>query len=116
MSSLRLDRKLEFNEGDVGVTGGVQVWETANTNPTVTDMIRRFSGSTEVSLPWPEDDALETGDDDRFDRIETLIQRALKRILQSQIPAPRLETGTVPVFDMCTPVSGARRASIFVMM
>ncbi|CAE8640709.1 unnamed protein product [Polarella glacialis] len=34
LATLRLDERLEFNEGDVGLAGGFQVLEPANANPT----------------------------------------------------------------------------------
>merc|ERR1712087_1036752 len=78
---LRLDQKCEFNAGDIGVTGGMQILEAANLNPTTTDMIRRFGGSTSVEMQWPAEQEGTGGDEnDRFDRLENLIQKTLKRI------------------------------------
>eukprot|EP00931_Biecheleriopsis_adriatica_P113517 TRINITY_DN8858_c0_g1_i1.p1 TRINITY_DN8858_c0_g1~~TRINITY_DN8858_c0_g1_i1.p1 ORF type:complete len:1115 (+),score=249.69 TRINITY_DN8858_c0_g1_i1:41-3346(+) len=78
LSGLKLDDRLEFNEGDVGVSGGLQVLEASNLNPTTVDAIRRFGGSTSPTMPWPAEDGVENGDDDRFDRLEKLIVRATK--------------------------------------
>jgi hypothetical protein len=83
ISNMRLDMKIEFNPGDVGVTGGVQSTEPASANPTTTDMIRRFGGSTSVELQWPVDDEGDGDENDRFDRIENLIQRTLKRLTKN---------------------------------
>merc|ERR1719446_1238531 len=81
--SLRLDQKCEFNAGDIGVTGGIQVLEAANLNPTTQDMIKRFGGSTSVEMQWPVEQE-GTGDEaDRFDRLENLIQKTLKRITKT---------------------------------
>merc|ERR1712110_772033 len=79
LNSLALDERIEFNEGDIGVAGGIQVLEPASANPTTIDMIKRFGGSTSPSIQWPEE---ETGDDDsdKFERIEKLIQRAMQRL------------------------------------
>merc|ERR1719502_339300 len=80
--SLRLDQKTEFNPGDIGVTGGIQILEAANLNPTTQDMIKRFGGSTSVEMQWPAE--VEVGDEsDRFERLENLIQKTLKRITKS---------------------------------
>lgn len=77
--SLRLHEKCEFGAGDIGVTGGLQVMEPANLNPTTRDMIRRFGGSTSVEMQWPVE--VEIGDEgDRFERLENLVQKSLKRI------------------------------------
>merc|ERR1740121_2581763 len=78
IATLRLDERVEFGEGDQGVTGGVQVTEPANANITTVDMIRRFGGSTSMAAQWPEDN--NDDDDDRYDRIEKLIEKAMKRM------------------------------------
>jgi hypothetical protein len=83
ISNMRLDSKIEFNAGDVGVTGGIQTTEAASANPTTTDAIRRFGGSTSVELQWPAEDEGEGDENDRFDRLENLIQKTLKRITKS---------------------------------
>lgn len=79
IGSLRLHKRLEFNEGDVGLAGGIQVREPAAANPTTVDAIRRFGGSTSQEIAWPEDDA---GDDEdnRFQRLENLIQKTMKHL------------------------------------
>merc|ERR1740115_156623 len=74
MGYLELDKRIEFNEGDVGIAGGVQMTESAGANPTTIDMINRFGGSTSPSIQWPEEAA---GDDDsdKFRRLEDLIKK-----------------------------------------
>jgi uncharacterized membrane protein YgcG len=79
VADLGLDKRLEFNEGDVGISGGVQVLEVASLNPTTVDMIKRFGGSTHPSNKWPE----ETSDDDdveKFERIEGLLKKILDAV------------------------------------
>jgi uncharacterized membrane protein YgcG len=83
VSSLRLNKRVEFNEGDIGVTGGIQVKEPASLNPTTADMIRRFGGSTSPEIQWPEEEAQDGDSDDRFERLEKLIQRTLQRVNKS---------------------------------
>merc|ERR1719284_2226721 len=78
--SLKLDQKCEFNAGDIGVTGGMQLQEAANLNPTTQDMIKRFGGSTSVQMQWPAEQEGQGDENDRFDRMENLIQKTLKRI------------------------------------
>jgi hypothetical protein len=79
MSYLELDKRIEFNEGDVGLAGGVQVQEAANANPTTVDMIRRFGGSTSPSIQWPEEDAGDE-DADRFQRLEDLLKKVGEQV------------------------------------
>merc|ERR1712159_615272 len=79
IDALKLDSKVEFLAGDIGVTGGIQILEAANLNPTTQEMIKRFGGSTSVEMQWPAEQ--DTNDEaDRFERLENLIQKTLKRI------------------------------------
>merc|ERR1711988_567433 len=81
--SLKLDQKCEFNAGDIGVTGGIQIQEAANLNPTTQDMIKRFGGSTSVEMQWPAEQEGQGDEADRFERLENLIQKTLKRITKT---------------------------------
>jgi uncharacterized membrane protein YgcG len=78
LQAQKFDERLEFGEGDIGLPGGLQVTEPSNANPTTVDAIRRFGGSTSPTMPWPEEENLDGGDDDKFDRLEKLIVRATK--------------------------------------
>eukprot|EP00933_Yihiella_yeosuensis_P002114 TRINITY_DN10349_c1_g1_i1.p1 TRINITY_DN10349_c1_g1~~TRINITY_DN10349_c1_g1_i1.p1 ORF type:complete len:1055 (+),score=216.85 TRINITY_DN10349_c1_g1_i1:121-3165(+) len=78
LNSLGLDDRLEFNEGDVGLAGGIQVQEPSNLNPTTIDQIRRFGGSTSPAVQWPEEEGDGDNDDDKFERLEKMIVRATK--------------------------------------
>jgi len=79
VKGLRLDERVEFGEGDIGLAGGIQVREPASENITTEDMIRRFGGSTSPAAQWPEEES--AGDEeDRFDRMEKLIEKAMKRL------------------------------------
>merc|ERR1719383_177511 len=77
IASLKLDSKIEFNAGDVGLAGGIQVLEPASLNPTTVDMIKRYGGSTALENPWPDDD-LGDEDEDRFGRLEKLVKKMTK--------------------------------------
>ncbi|CAE8725643.1 unnamed protein product [Polarella glacialis] len=72
LANLRFDERLEYNEGDVGIAGGLQILEPANANPTNVDMIRRFGGSTSPAMQWPEEET--------FARLEKVILRATKKM------------------------------------
>merc|ERR1719480_512785 len=80
LTSLALEKRLEFNQGDVGISGGLQVLEPANANPTTVDMIKRFGGSTSVTTQWPEEEQVD--EEDRVERMEKLIQRTLQRVVK----------------------------------
>merc|ERR1712187_239325 len=80
LNGLKLDQRLEFNEGDVGLAGGIQVSEPASAHPTTVDMIKRFGGSTSPSIQWPEEDGAGDDDTDKFDRLEALIKKTMERI------------------------------------
>lgn len=58
VSSLRFDQLLEFDEGDVGLGGGIQVKEPGNQNPTSDDIIQRFGGTSSPEMQWPEEEFL----------------------------------------------------------
>merc|ERR1740138_1541183 len=80
LDALKLETKIEFNAGDIGVNGGMQILEAANLNPTTTDLIKRFGGSTSVEMQWPVEQEGQGDEADRFERLENLIQKTLKRI------------------------------------
>merc|ERR1712226_1172281 len=80
MSVLHLDDPCEFGEGDIGLAGGIQLLEPASLNITTVDMIRRFGGSTSPAAQWPEEDQAGDDEEDRFERMERLIEKAMKRM------------------------------------
>jgi len=80
VESLQLDQRLEFNEGDVGLSGGIQVLEPASLHVTTVDSFRRFGGSTSPAMQWPEEDQAGNEDEDRFERMEKVIERAMKKL------------------------------------
>jgi len=87
VEDLHLDECCEYGEGDVGVPGGVQVWEPAAANITTVDMIRRFGGTTSPAAQWPEEEGLKGDDDeDRFDKMEKLVEKALRRATRGTQP------------------------------
>merc|ERR1711972_399042 len=79
IQSLRLEQRIEFNEGDIGLSGGIQVLEPASSHPTTVDMIKRFGGSTSPSIAWPEEEN-QDDDTDKFERLETLVKRTMERL------------------------------------
>merc|ERR1719277_2627965 len=83
VEGLALDQRIEFNEGDVGLAGGIQILEAANANPTTIDMIKRFGGSTSPSIQWPEEEGQGDDDSDKFEPLEKLIQKTMARITKT---------------------------------
>merc|ERR1712048_714905 len=79
VTSMHFEERVEFNEGDVGLAGGVQIRESSSENPTTVDMIRRFGGSTAKEMPWPQEEQGDA-DDDKFERVEKLVQAFQKRV------------------------------------
>jgi uncharacterized membrane protein YgcG len=74
LDSLMLDQKLEFGVGDIGLAGGIQIYEPANLNPTIVDSIKRVGGSTAPGAPWPPEDDDE-GEGEGVARIEKMVTR-----------------------------------------
>jgi len=92
VATLHFDEKMEFDQGDLGLPGGVQSWEPAAMHRLVRESILRFGGSTSPDMPWPEDlsdvgddrfsqhDVVKDDSDDRMERIEGLVMKTLRRI------------------------------------
>ncbi|CAJ1357757.1 unnamed protein product [Effrenium voratum] len=78
LQSLKLEEPLEFNEGDVGLAGGIQVLEPANAHLVTEDTIKRFGGSTAPSAPWPRDATPQEEEDDQLRRLEKKVQQIIK--------------------------------------
>ncbi|CAE8717868.1 unnamed protein product, partial [Polarella glacialis] len=79
LASLRLNERLEYNEGDVGVAGGLQILEPANANPTNVDQIQRFAGSTSPAMQWPAENPVDD-ESDKLERLEKVFLRATKKM------------------------------------
>jgi len=84
LKTLRFDERLEFNEGDVGLAGGLQVQEPAYLNPVTHDRIFRFGGSCSPEMQWPEDTSQSAeGEEEKLARLEDLVASAMKRLTKS---------------------------------
>jgi len=81
--SMAFEKRIEFNEGDVGCANGVATTEAAGLHPTTADRIRRFGGSTSPLNPWPAE-AVGDEDGDKFERLENMIHRTLKKVNKSR--------------------------------
>lgn len=82
VDGLRFDVRLEFNEGDVGMSGGIQLLEPGRLHPIVGDTIQRFGGSCSPDQPWPEEhDAHE--EENKLDKMERLLQKVIKKMVMA---------------------------------
>ncbi|CAE8646453.1 unnamed protein product, partial [Polarella glacialis] len=55
VESLKFDQPLEFNQGDVGFGGGIQVEEPSHMYSVLTDSVNRFGGSCSPDMQWPDE-------------------------------------------------------------
>jgi len=76
--SLELEKRIDFEVGDLGLAGGIKTEEPALDHPVTQDQIRRFGGQTDPSLPWPEKLTKETG-------LESMIQRTIQHSVQKML-------------------------------
>eukprot|EP00913_Durusdinium_trenchii_P031373 g29373.t3 len=80
LDSLGLEEPLEFNEGDVGIAGGIQVLELASER----DTIKRFGGPSAPSAPWPKEHIPE----EEVDKLASL-EKKLMKVIKSKGKAHR---------------------------
>jgi len=78
--SLHFERKLEFDPGDLGLAGAIQSYEPQAVCSVLEETIKRFGGSTSVDMPWPQEKSNTEDQEERFDRLELLLQKALSRM------------------------------------
>lgn len=79
LRTLNFGERLEFNEGDVGPAGGVQIQEPENENTVTQDSILRYGGPTAPTVPWPEDDRnVEVSTDEKLQHVESRLERMEK--------------------------------------
>eukprot|EP00931_Biecheleriopsis_adriatica_P103700 TRINITY_DN78502_c0_g1_i1.p1 TRINITY_DN78502_c0_g1~~TRINITY_DN78502_c0_g1_i1.p1 ORF type:complete len:560 (-),score=121.44 TRINITY_DN78502_c0_g1_i1:218-1834(-) len=91
---LKMDEKLEFGEGDVGLPGGIQVLEPAGAYPTNVDKIKRFGGSTSPAMQWPEEDDEDNTEGDKFERLTKSLQIMAKKMGDAQKSSKKQAAGS----------------------
>jgi hypothetical protein len=79
VKTLEFDKPLEFNEGDIGLAGGIAETEPASAHTVVKDTIFRFGGSCSQDMQWPKE-AAGLEDEDKYGRLEQMVAKTLKRI------------------------------------
>jgi uncharacterized membrane protein YgcG len=82
VASLSLDQKVEFNEGDVGLAGAIQLNEPASLNPVTQETILRYGGQCSPEMRWPIDKS--SLNKDRFERMESLLKKAHAKVNKMQ--------------------------------
>jgi len=82
IENLALDQPLEFNQGDVGLSGGIQVLEPASQHAVAADSIIRYGGSCSLDQPYPEEQTNQ--DEDNYEKVEKQLHRALKRLSKNR--------------------------------
>eukprot|EP00440_Ansanella_granifera_P038479 gb/GFBE01041755.1/.p1 GENE.gb/GFBE01041755.1/~~gb/GFBE01041755.1/.p1 ORF type:complete len:1196 (+),score=268.01 gb/GFBE01041755.1/:1-3588(+) len=97
VSSMQFDERREFDEGDLGLPGCIQVVESAARNRLSVEMIKRYGGTTSRSVPWPEDRRRHTDLDtnSRLDLLEQVLTKTLKRMSKFRRPQPSMGPGGV---------------------
>lgn len=95
LRTLNFGERLEFNEGDVGPAGGVQIQEPANEHTVTQDSILRYGGPTAPTVPWPEDDRnAEVSTDDKLQHMENRLERMEKLLTKLANSKGMGKTGT----------------------
>jgi len=77
VAKLALDKRVDFEEGDIGLPGGIKAWEPALAHPVTQDQIIRFGGDTDPSLPWPENHNA----NDQSSSMEKMVQKTMQKYL-----------------------------------
>eukprot|EP00933_Yihiella_yeosuensis_P042223 TRINITY_DN3677_c0_g1_i1.p1 TRINITY_DN3677_c0_g1~~TRINITY_DN3677_c0_g1_i1.p1 ORF type:complete len:1238 (-),score=321.43 TRINITY_DN3677_c0_g1_i1:229-3942(-) len=80
IESLGFQDALEFNEGDVGVNGGIQVLEPASAHVVPFDSVVRYGGSCAEDMQWPEDNRQEK---DAFSKVEKMAKKVLRHVTKA---------------------------------
>jgi len=80
ITSLGLDKRVDFEEGDIGLPGGIKTWEPALAHPVTQDQIIRFGGDTDPSLPWPENHSA-----NNENSMERMVQKTIQKSLQKYL-------------------------------
>jgi len=88
---LGFENRIEFNEGDIGVAGGIQVMEPANANPTTQDSIKRVGGTTSALAQWPEEEG--DAEDDKFGKLEAMIKKAMDTMTAAKSTSSKKKKG-----------------------
>mmetsp|Transcript_168400 Transcript_168400/g.541026 ORF Transcript_168400/g.541026 Transcript_168400/m.541026 type:complete len:1179 (-) Transcript_168400:110-3646(-) len=93
VKSLDFEKRLEFDEGDLGLSGGIASAEPASKHIQTREAIRRYGGTTSGDAPWPitqeDSNRNEDGEEaDQLDEMEELVNKIARRVNQLTLDAP----------------------------
>eukprot|EP00930_Biecheleria_cincta_P060599 TRINITY_DN4623_c0_g1_i1.p1 TRINITY_DN4623_c0_g1~~TRINITY_DN4623_c0_g1_i1.p1 ORF type:complete len:1162 (+),score=193.23 TRINITY_DN4623_c0_g1_i1:169-3654(+) len=92
VSSLNFDKPLEFNEGDVGMAGGLQICEPASEHVVLKETIARFGGLCSEDMQWPDEGRQE---EDKLIKVQELADEALLQATkQAKLRRRKMLAGT----------------------
>eukprot|EP00931_Biecheleriopsis_adriatica_P056265 TRINITY_DN33336_c0_g1_i1.p1 TRINITY_DN33336_c0_g1~~TRINITY_DN33336_c0_g1_i1.p1 ORF type:complete len:1164 (+),score=258.15 TRINITY_DN33336_c0_g1_i1:126-3617(+) len=74
----KFNEPLEFNEGDVGVPGGIQVLEPAKEHVVEEDTVIRYGGICSGDMQWPEDSKKQEAG--QLEQVEALAQAVFSKV------------------------------------
>lgn len=96
VTSLHFEIRLEFDEGDLGLSGGLRSTEPAGKHLQTRESIRRFGGSTAGDAPWPMDqiDKEEAQEGvDPMDELEELVNKIARKVAQLALDSTNTASG-----------------------
>jgi len=102
LEKMAFDEAMEFNEGDVGLAGGIQVLEASNEHLVTEDSIKRFGGSTAPTAPWPRPEMVQ----EEQDKVGNLEKKLMKIIKSQQGGSKRRGGGSTAGSSMSGALSG----------
>eukprot|EP00397_Hematodinium_sp_SG-2012_P002889 GEMP01002897.1.p1 GENE.GEMP01002897.1~~GEMP01002897.1.p1 ORF type:complete len:1183 (+),score=249.82 GEMP01002897.1:779-4327(+) len=80
--AMKFDQRIEFDEGDLGLNGGLQVSEPLckHNGGKQVDRIQRFPGEASPKLPWPVDKGMAKTVDEKLVGLDSTYIRILKTL------------------------------------
>jgi hemoglobin-like flavoprotein len=88
VETVNFNKRLEFNEGDVGISGGIQVLEPAGDYIVLTDTVVRYGGSCAEDMQWPEDQSAFVKTDP-MSKVERMAKKMLSNVMKGPSKSDR---------------------------
>jgi len=79
--AMKLEDRVEYDEGDLGLPGAVQVMESVNKkgSDNLDDRIQRFPGEANAKLPWPMTEKSAKTVEEKLLKLDGLFTRLYKQ-------------------------------------